>query len=106
VAEPRDVLPNNFVGDLVHTERGWVVVPPTCCPAGHAYGDSGWSVSGCGAHAMTGTWSGAAIAAQRFTHRSRGSTTDSAAEAQCRCTKTNKAAKRLIGPRGMYDHTD
>jgi hypothetical protein len=34
VAEPRDEFPNNFVGDLVKTERGWVVVPPTCCPAG------------------------------------------------------------------------
>ena len=27
-----DHSPNNFVGDLVHTERGRVVVPPTCCP--------------------------------------------------------------------------
>ena len=41
----RDDLPNNFVGDLVHTERGWVAVPPTCCPDGHDYSDSGWSVS-------------------------------------------------------------
>jgi hypothetical protein len=41
----RDEFPNNFVGDLVHTSRGWVVVPPTCCPAGHNYGDGGWSVS-------------------------------------------------------------
>jgi hypothetical protein len=40
----RDDFPNNFVGDLVRTERGWVVVPPTCCPAGHDYGDGGWSV--------------------------------------------------------------
>jgi hypothetical protein len=38
-------FPNNFVGDLVQTDRGWVVVPPTCCPAGHDYGDGGWSVS-------------------------------------------------------------
>jgi hypothetical protein len=37
----RDEFPNNFVGDLVHTDRGWVVVPPTCCPAGHDYGDGG-----------------------------------------------------------------
>jgi hypothetical protein len=30
VAEPpRDEFPNNFVGDLVHDERGWVVVPLT-----------------------------------------------------------------------------
>src|ERR1700722_11625655 len=36
----RDDFPNNFVGDLVPTERGWVVVPPTCCPAGHDYGDA------------------------------------------------------------------
>jgi hypothetical protein len=42
---PRDDFPNNFVGDLVPTERGWVVVPPTCCPDGHAYSDRGWSVS-------------------------------------------------------------
>jgi hypothetical protein len=41
----RDDFPNNFVGDLVKTERGWTVVPPTCCPAGHDYGDGGWSVS-------------------------------------------------------------
>jgi hypothetical protein len=28
VAEPRrDEFPNNFVGDLAHTDRGWVVVP-------------------------------------------------------------------------------
>jgi integrase len=46
VAKPRrDDFPNNFVGDLVPTERGWVVVPPTCCPDGHAYSDPGWSVS-------------------------------------------------------------
>lgn len=31
----RDDFPNNFVGDLVRTDRGWVVVPPTCCPDGH-----------------------------------------------------------------------
>jgi hypothetical protein len=46
VAAPqRDDFPNNFVGDLVPTERGWTVVPPTCCLAGHDYGDPGWSVS-------------------------------------------------------------
>jgi hypothetical protein len=46
VAEsPRDEFPNNFVGDLVRTDRGWVVVPPTSCPAGHDYGDGDWSVS-------------------------------------------------------------
>ena len=28
LAEPRDEFPNNFVGDLVHTERGWVVNLP------------------------------------------------------------------------------
>jgi hypothetical protein len=28
----RDDFPNNFVGDLVKTDRGWVVVPPTCWP--------------------------------------------------------------------------
>lgn len=41
----RDDFPNNFVGDMVETERGWVVVPPTCCPDGHAYSDPGWSAS-------------------------------------------------------------
>jgi hypothetical protein len=41
VAEPpRDEFPNNFVGNLVHDERGWVVVPPTYCPDGHGYDDS------------------------------------------------------------------
>jgi hypothetical protein len=38
----RDDFPNNYVGDLVPTERGWVVVPPTCCPDGHYYGEPGW----------------------------------------------------------------
>jgi hypothetical protein len=41
----RDEFPNHFVGDLVRTERGWVVVPPTCCPDSHPYSDPGWSVS-------------------------------------------------------------
>jgi hypothetical protein len=46
VAESRrDDFPNHFVGDLVETEYGWVVVPPTCCPDGHDDGDGGWSVS-------------------------------------------------------------
>jgi len=40
VAGPRrEDFPNNFVGDLVHTDRAWVVVPPTCCPEGQDYGD-------------------------------------------------------------------
>lgn len=39
-----DEFPNHFVGDLVETDRGWVVVPPTCCPAGHDFKE-GWSVS-------------------------------------------------------------
>src|ERR1700733_1405436 len=41
----RDDFPNHFVGDLVETEHGWVIVPPTCCPAGHDYGDPGWNVA-------------------------------------------------------------
>jgi hypothetical protein len=41
----RDDFPNNFVGDLVKTDSGWVVVPPMCCPEGHDYGEDGWSVS-------------------------------------------------------------
>jgi hypothetical protein len=39
VADPRrDEFPDNYVGDLVPTERRWVVVPPTACPAGYASG--------------------------------------------------------------------
>jgi hypothetical protein len=46
VAGPRrDDFPDHFVGDLVKTDRGWVMVPPTCCPNGHDYGDGGRSVS-------------------------------------------------------------
>ena len=41
----RDEFPNTFVGDLVPTDHGWVVVASTCCPAGHDYADAGWSVS-------------------------------------------------------------
>src|SRR5271168_3933416 len=41
----RDEFPSHYVGDLVPTERGWVVVEPTACLAGHPYGDAGWSVS-------------------------------------------------------------
>jgi hypothetical protein len=41
----RDDFPNNFVGDPVKTDSGWVVVPPTCCPEGHDYGEDGWPVS-------------------------------------------------------------
>ncbi len=41
----RDDFPAHFVGDLVPTERGWVVVPPTSCPNGHDYGEDRWSVS-------------------------------------------------------------
>jgi hypothetical protein len=37
----RDDFPNNFVGDLVHDERGWVVVPPTCCPDADKLGGGG-----------------------------------------------------------------
>jgi hypothetical protein len=45
VTGSRDEFPNHYVGDLVPTERGWVVVPPTCRPDGHDYSDRGWSVS-------------------------------------------------------------
>jgi hypothetical protein len=67
VAEPpRDEFPNNFVGDLVHTERGWVVVPPMCCPAGHDYDEPGWSVSSVwctcnGRHTVWRCWCGKSI---------------------------------------------
>ena len=40
----RDEYPNHYVGDLVRNDRGWVVVEPTACPAGHDYA-AGWSVS-------------------------------------------------------------
>jgi hypothetical protein len=33
------------LGDVLSTERGWVVGPPTCCPDGHDYSDPGWAVS-------------------------------------------------------------
>ena len=43
MAEPRrDDFPNNFVGDLVQDERGWVVVPPTCWPDRHGYDEPGF----------------------------------------------------------------
>lgn len=44
MATRRDEFPNHYVGDLVQTDRGWVVVPPTGCPAFHDYSE-GWSVS-------------------------------------------------------------
>jgi hypothetical protein len=55
-----------FVGDLVHNEHGWVVVPPTSCPDGHGYGDSGWSVSSVwctcnGRHMAWRCWCGKSI---------------------------------------------
>jgi hypothetical protein len=44
-----------------------------------------------GAAAVIATWSGAAIAAQPFTHRSRDRIAESATEAPPRCGKTNNA---------------
>ena len=44
-----------------------------------------------GAAAAIATWSGAAIAAQPFTHRSRDRTAESATEALCRCLRTSSA---------------
>jgi hypothetical protein len=44
--EPCSVdFPNNFVGDLVYTDHGWVIVPPAGCQSGDDYCDPGWSVS-------------------------------------------------------------
>jgi hypothetical protein len=62
----RDDFPNNFVGDLVPTDRGWIVVPPTCCPDGHDYSDDGWSVSSVwctcnGRHMAWRCWCGRSI---------------------------------------------
>ena len=93
MAEPRrDDFPNHFVGDLVHTERGWVVVPPTCCPDGHAYHDGGWSVSSVwctcnGRHMAWRCHCGAALYAPQ-----PGRIAESATEALCRCGRTSKSA--------------
>jgi hypothetical protein len=63
VADPcRDDFPKNYVGDLMRTERGWVVVPPTCCPGGHDYSDAGWSVSSVWCTCNGHIWRGAACA--------------------------------------------
>jgi hypothetical protein len=67
-------FPNNYVGDLVQTDRGWVVVAPTCCPDGHSYGQPGWSVSSvwcaCGdRHMAWRCWCGMSVyAPQRGPH--------------------------------------
>jgi hypothetical protein len=92
VAEQHDEFPNNFVGDLVSTERGWTVVPPTCCPDGHDYGDGGWSVSsvGCTCNGRHMAWRchcGAALYAPQRDH-----TAESAIEAPYRCGRTSKSA--------------
>lgn len=69
---PRDEFPNNYVGDLVRTARGWVVVPPTACPQyGHPISDPGWSVSApwCLAehrHMAWRCWCGATVYAPRL----------------------------------------
>jgi len=52
----RDDFPKHFIGDLVPTARGWVIVPPTACPDGHGYGDGGWSVSGNAVPNYCGAW--------------------------------------------------
>jgi hypothetical protein len=66
MAEPRrDEFPNNFVGNLVWTERGWTVVPPTCCPAGHDYARPG-QVGQLGAAATADTWRGAAGSERKY----------------------------------------
>jgi hypothetical protein len=84
VAEPRDEFPNHFVGDLVPTERGWVVVPPTSCPDGHNYSDGGWKVAAvwCACNDRHMEWR--CHCGANPTHRSRDRNADSATEAQCR----------------------
>lgn len=89
VAEPRDEFPNNFVGDLVHAERGWVVVPPTCCPDCHDYSDGGWSVNSVWAPATTVRWRGAVGAASRSMRRSRGCTAESAKKGPFSMSESN-----------------
>jgi hypothetical protein len=90
VAGPhRDEFPNNFVGDLVPAERGWVVVPPTSCPDRHDYSDGGWSVSSVWCVCNGRHVRGAAIAAQPFTHRSRDLTAESAIEDPSQCGRTS-----------------
>lgn len=67
-----DEFPNHYVGDLVRTDRGWVVVPPTACPAeaGHPRSDPGWSVSSVRCdrhrrHIAWRCWCGATVYAPR-----------------------------------------
>src|SRR5581483_5182607 len=68
-----DEFPNNFVGDLVKSDRGtWTVVPPTACPDGHPYSDPGWSVTttGCSCngfrHYAWRCWCGATVYAPQL----------------------------------------
>jgi hypothetical protein len=78
-------FPNNYVGDLVPNERGWVVVPPTCCPDSHAYGDPGWSVS-----AVWCTCSGQYMACQMVV-----ATSDTSVIARQRVSQLLPAVKRV-----------
>jgi hypothetical protein len=106
VAEsPRDEFSNSFVGDLVHTERGWVVVPPTCCPDGHAYTDPGWSVSSvwCTCNGRQMAWRcprGKSIFAPQ-----PGVDCESGIVARSHCGKTNNATTRRREPDRRFKST-
>lgn len=91
----REEFPNHFVGDLVPTDRGWVAVPPTCCSAGHDYGDGDWSVSSvwCSCNGRHMAWRH--YAAQCCTRRNPGHTAESATEAQSPSMKTNNGIQKF-----------
>ena len=59
----------------------------------------------CGAAATVGIWSGDAIAAQRFTRRSRDRIAESATEARSRFGKTNNGVDRAapVSPQAWPD---
>jgi hypothetical protein len=85
VAETRrDDFPNNYVGDLVRTDRGWAVVPPTCCRTATTTARAGGRLARCGVAATAGTWRGDAGAARSFTRPSRGRIAGSETEALSR----------------------
>jgi hypothetical protein len=91
----RDDFPNNFVGDLVHTDRGWVVLcrrraarsaTTTATEAGRS--------ARCGVPATIGTWRGGVPAAQCFTRHSPDRIAGFATAARCRCTKTSSGMRK------------
>jgi hypothetical protein len=91
MAEPRrDEFPNNFMGNLVWTERGWTVVPPTCRPAGHDYARPGLL----GLVQLQRPTHGVALLVRRSALRpaARAPIAESVTKARYRCGKTSNAA--------------